>query len=474
MDILETEILVLGAGPGGYAAAFYASDKGKKVLCVEERDRPGGVCLHCGCIPSKTLLQAVKLMREVKEAGARGISCPQAKWDLEKLRVWKDSVIDQLSRGICGLAKRRGVEILKGRGCFEDSHTLRVENPEGPTKRIRFQKAILATGSKPALPKMFDIGDPRVMTSTEALALEEIPDHLLVVGGGYIGMELGTVYAGLGSRVVLTEALDGILSGADADLVRPVMKYAGENFAELRLGAKVLKMENQNNQIKVTSEIGGDVREESYDRVLVSVGRVPNSQGLGLEKTSVELDEKGFVKVNARQETGDPSIFAVGDIAGGALLAHKAVKEARIAVEVILGERPDITEEAVIPAVVFTDPEVAWCGLTETDAQSKGIPVQIVRFPWSASGRAVTAGRTDGSTKLIVDPVSQRVLGVGIAGHGASELIGEGIMALKTKALVRDFAEAVHPHPTLSETLMECAEMFFGHATNVYNRPRGK
>jgi dihydrolipoamide dehydrogenase len=468
MDAIKTDIVVLGAGPGGYAAAFYAADRGKKVILVERDERLGGVCLNRGCIPSKALLHAAKLIAEAKESERRGISFQPPKVDLDKLRVWKNSILDKLGGGITGLAQKRGVEVMHGRGYFEDSKTLRVET-SGGQKFVTYDQVIIAVGSKSAMPKAFDLGNPRVMTSREALEVEEIPENLLVVGGGYIGMELGTVYAALGSKVVVVEALNSILTGADPDLVRPVMRYAEKAFREVRLGVKVLKMATVGKQIKVVFEIDGQQKEELYDRVLVSVGRAPNCGDLGLENTKVERDDKGFIDVNANQQTADPAIYAIGDVAGGVLLAHKASREARIAVDAIVGEA-DGADAPIIPAVVFTDPEVAWCGLTEAEARAKGIEVQVAKFPWTASGRALSFDRTDGLTKLIIEPETERVLGVGIVGHGASELIGEGVLAVEMGATARDLAESVHPHPTLSETLMECAEVFYGTSTHAYSR----
>lgn len=470
MEPLKAEILILGAGPGGYAAAFYAADRGKKVTLVEQNKRLGGVCLNHGCIPSKALLHAVKLITEAKESKERGISFGTPRINLDKMRAWKESVLEKLTQGISGLAQKRGVKILHGRGHFEDSRTLRVETQEGQ-KFVNYEKAIIAVGSKPAMPSGFDLGNKRIMTSTEALELQEVPDDLLVVGGGYIGMELGTVYATLGSKVVLVEALSSILVGTDSDLTRPVMRYAKGAFREVRLNTKVLKMATSRKHIKVTMEVEKQKREELYDRVLVCVGRVPNCNDLGLENTKVERDDKGFIKVNPKQETSDPAICAIGDVTGGALLAHKASKEARIAVEVITGE-PSVFENVVIPAVIFTDPEVAWCGLTEAEAKEKGIQVEVSRFPWAASGRAVSIGRPDGLTKLIIEPETERLLGVGIVGAGAGELISEGVLAVEMGATAKDIAESVHPHPTLSETLMECAEVFYGCSTHTFARRR--
>lgn len=471
MEAIQTDIVVVGAGPGGYAAAFYAADLGKKVVLVERDPRLGGVCMNRGCIPSKALLNAAHAVDSARESAHRGIVFGEPKIDVDQLRAWKESILQKLGQGIASLARMRGVTVVHGKGYFEGSNTLRVETTAGQ-QYYQFDKAVIAVGSRPALPKAFDLGNPRVMTSTEALEIADIPEKLLVVGGGYIGMELGTVYASLGSKVTMIEAMDAILAGADADLVRPVAARAKKAFTEMRLKGKVLKMTSAGKQVKVVSEFEGKTYEELYDRVLVSVGRVPNGQDLGLENTQVKLDDKGFIQVDERMQTADPSIYAIGDIAGGVLLAHKASKEARIAVENIAGEGRSVNRDYVIPAVVFTDPEVAWVGLTEQEAQQKGIAVEIAKFPWAASGRALTYDRTDGLTKLLLEPETHRVLGVGIVGHGAGELIGEGAVAVEMGATAEDLAAIVHPHPTLSETVMEAAEAFFGHATHIHTRKR--
>jgi dihydrolipoamide dehydrogenase len=472
MDSTKTEIAVLGAGPGGYAAAFYAADLGKKVILIEQDKKLGGVCLNRGCIPSKALLHATHAITTVKESEHRGLVFGSPTVDLNKLRAWKDSVLAKLSGGVAQLAKLRGVEVWNGRGYFEDSNTLRVETAEGQ-KFINYEQAIVAVGSRSAIPKAFDLGNPRIMTSREALEVEEIPENLLVVGGGYIGMELGTVYATLGSKVVLVEALDGILLGADPDLARPVVAYAKKNFKEVRLKTKVSKMSTSGKQIKVEMEVEGRKMEELYDRVLVAVGRVPNCQDLGLDNTKVARDEKGFIKVNEKQQTEDPAIYAIGDVAGGVLLAHKASREARVAVEVIMGEDSTFSD-VVIPAVVFTDPELAWCGLTEAEARQKGINVEVAKFPWAASGRALSFDRPDGLTKLVIDPETERILGVGIVGAGAGELIAEGVVAIEMGATAKDIALSVHPHPTLSETIMEAAEVFYGHPTHTFVKKKAE
>jgi dihydrolipoamide dehydrogenase len=472
MEPIKTEIAVVGGGPGGYTAAFYAADLGKQVILIERDKRLGGVCLNRGCIPSKALLNAAHSIVSARESAHRGITFEPPKIDLTQLRAWKDSIVQKLCGGIAMLAQKRNVKVIYGRAYFEGSNSLRVETEQGQ-QFVNYDHAIVATGSRAAMPKAFDLGNPRIMTSTEALETEEIPENLLIVGGGYIGMELGTVYATLGSKVVMVEALDSILLGADPDLARPVMMYARRNFKEVRLKAKVLKMTTSGKQIKVQMEVEGQAREELYDRVLVAVGRVPNAEDLGLENTKVTLDDKRFIKVDSQQRTSDPSIFAVGDIAGGILLAHKAFREGRIAVEAITGEA-SVGEKFVVPAVVFTDPEVAWCGLTEVEAKAKGITVEVAKFPWGASGRALTLDRVDGLTKLIIDPKTERILGVGIVGHGAGELIAEGVVAVEMGATAKDLAMCVHPHPTLSETVMEAAEVFYGQATHTLSKKRSE
>jgi len=470
MDPIHTEIAVLGAGPGGYAAAFYAADLGRRVVLVEQSPRLGGVCLNAGCIPSKALLHSTHAITTARESALRGITFGAPQVDLARLRAWKESVLAKLAAGIAQLAKSRGVQEVAGRGRFTDSRNLDVETANG-TQRVSFQHAIIATGSRPSLPKAFDIGSPRVMTSTEALELPDIPARMLVIGGGYIGMELATVFAALGSKIVVAEALDGILAGADADLTRLVLSWARKNLQEIRLKARVTSLRIEGDEVHVTTEFDGKTVEESYDRILVAVGRVPNTEGIGLENTRATLDDRRFIVVDARQQTADPSILAIGDVAGGVLLAHKAAREARVAVETITGS-PAPPRKSVMPAVVFTDPEVAWCGLTEAEAKQQGIAVEISKFQWGASGRAQAMDRPDGLTKLILEPQTQRVLGVGIAGHGAGELISEGVLAIEMGATVRDLARCIHPHPTLSETLMESAEAFFGHATHAFVHKR--
>ncbi len=473
MNSKNTQLVVIGAGPGGYAAAFYAADQGKNVILVEKDVRLGGVCLNRGCIPSKALLHATELIHEAKVSARRGITFGEPRIELSKLREWKSGILDKLAKGISFLAKKRGVEVINGRGYFEDSNTLRVETESGQ-QFIKFEQAIIATGSTSFKPKSLDLGNPRVMTSRQALDVDEIPAEMLVVGGGYIGMELGFVYAGLGSNVTVIEALDGILTGADPDLARPVKDAAKKRFKEIRTGTKVNSMATVDKQIMVVSTLPSDEQmEELFDRVLIAVGRKPNCANLGIENTRAELDDKGFLQVNSRQGTADSNIYAIGDCVGGVMLAHKAHKEGRIAVETICGEDTELTN-VVIPAVVFTDPEVAWCGLTEAEAAAQGRKVAVSKFPWASSGRSLTFDRTDGLTKLIIDPETERILGVGMVGHGAGELIAEATLAIEMGATAFDIASTVHPHPTLSETLMEAAEAFYGTATHVLGKSKQK
>jgi len=469
METLRTEVAVIGAGPGGYAAAFYARDRGKDVVLVERDSRLGGVCLTRGCIPSKALLHATHLIPEAERSAARGIRFGPPEIDTAQLRAWKDAIVEKLAGGVRSLADTRGVRVVEGTARFEGSNILHVETPDG-MRAIEFEDAIIAVGSRPAIPDAWDLDHPGLMTSTEALEVESIPDRLLVIGGGYIGMELGTVYAGLGSQVVVVEALPRILAGADPDLVRPVLRSAKRRFADLRLETRVTGLESVGNRIRVTTESGSGESQELYDRILIAVGRKPNSGDLGLENTNVVLDDQGFIPVDDRQRTSDGGIYAIGDVTGGVLLAHKASKEARVAVDSILDDNSVF--DAIIPAVVFTDPEVAWCGLTEEEAGARGIEIKVARFPWGASGRAIAVDATDGLTKLVIEPGTERILGMGIVGAGAGELISEGVVLIEMGGTARDLAECVHPHPTLSETLMECAEIFYGYATHATVRKR--
>jgi dihydrolipoamide dehydrogenase len=462
----RTDVLVIGGGPGGYTAAFRAADLGMRVTLVESDERPGGVCLHRGCIPSKALLHAARLIAEAREAKAWGLSFQRPKIDLDALRGWKDGIVSRHVGGLVDLCKRRGVTLIRGRAVFEGSESVRVEGSD--VGRVEFGHAVLATGSRPAVFPGLDLQSDRVMDSTSALRLEEVPKTLLVVGGGYIGLELGTVYAELGSRVTVVELTDGLLPGADRDLVRPLGARVEKVFEAVRLNTKVGGMREVDGGVAVRLEAEGKQVEETFERVLVSVGRRPNSNDIGLERTQVEVDRKGFVGVDARQRTRDERILAIGDVAGEPMLAHKAAHEGKVAAEVLAGEPAAF--DGVVPAVVFTDPEIAWCGLTEAEARRKGTEVKVARFPWAASGRASTLGRNEGMTKLVIDPKTERVLGVGVVGAGAGELIAEGVLAVEMGAVARDLALSIHPHPTLSETIGGAAEVFLGTVTDLYMR----
>ena len=464
-------IAVIGAGPGGYAAAFLAADLGMNVTLIDPEINPGGVCLYRGCIPSKALLHVAKLIDESRHAKNWGIDYADPNIDLPRLRSWKEGVVKKLTAGLGVLSKQRKVEYIQGRAAFENSNTLRVSRASGSEDSLTFDRIVIATGSRPAIIPSLKLETPRMMDSTSALDLSEVPGTLLVIGGGYIGLELGTVYAALGSKVSVVEMLSGLLPGADRDLVLPLHKRMEKIFDSILLNITVGAVKEEPNGIRVTFD-GPEVkeREKVFDKVLVSVGRKPNSEIPGLEKTQIKVGQRGFIQVNKQLQTDDPAIYAIGDVVGEPMLAHKAMHEGRTAAEAIAGHKVAFEPNA-IPAVVFTDPEVAWCGLTETEAQKQNREVKITRFPWAASGRAMTIDRTEGMTKLIIDPQTERVLGVGIVGAGAGELIAEGVLAIEMGALAKDIALTIHPHPTLSETLMNSAEVFFGTSTDIY-RPK--
>ena len=464
-------IAVIGAGPGGYAVAFLAADLGMKVSLIDPELNPGGVCLYRGCIPSKALLHVAKLIGETRHATNWGIDYSDPKIDLPRLRTWKDGVIKKLTGGLGQLSKQRKVDYIQGRAAFENSNTLKISRTTGSEDSLSFDRIVIATGSRPAIIPSLKLETLRMMDSTSALDLNEVPGTLLVIGGGYIGLELGTVYAALGCKVSVVEMLPGLLPGADRDLVLPLHKRMEKIFDSILLNTTVSAVKEESSGIRVTFD-GPEVkeRERVFDKVLVSVGRKPNSEIPGLEKTQVKVGPRGFIQVNKQLQTDDPAIYAIGDVVGEPMLAHKASHEGRIAVEAIAGHKVAFEPNA-IPAVVFTDPEIAWCGLTETQAQKENREIKVAKFPWGASGRAMTVDRTEGSTKLIIDPQTERVLGVGIVGVGAGELIAEGVLAIEMGALAHDIALTIHPHPTLSETVMESAEVFFGTSTHVY-RPK--
>lgn len=469
----KTQLLVIGAGPGGYAAAFLAADLGLQVTLVDPEENPGGVCLYRGCIPSKTLLHVAHLLHEARRAQTYGIDFAPPTINLDRLRDWKEKVVNQLTGGLGQLCSRRKIEHIRGLAHFKDATSVTITTEDNQELGLAFEKVIIATGSRPAAVPGLGGANTRVLDSTGALQLDTLPKSLLVVGGGYIGLELGSVYAALGSDVSVVEMLPGLLVGADKDLVRVLRKRLDEQFADIWTDTRVVSVEDESEGLRVVLENkDGETSEHRFDRVLVSVGRLPNTESLGLENTRVEIDDQGFIQTDARRQTAEPSIFAIGDVAGQPMLAHKASHEGRVAVEVISGHKVAF-DPAAIPAVVYTDPEIAWCGLTESEAKSKGIAHKAVRFPWAASGRALSQNSGDGMTKLIVDPETERILGVGLVGTGAGELIAEGVLAIEMAALASDLKLTIHPHPTLSETIMEAAEVFFGQATHVY-RPLKK
>ena len=468
----DTELLVIGSGPGGYAAAFRAADLGLDVTMVDTAPRPGGVCLYKGCIPSKTFLFLSELIFDAARAKAMGVSFDPPRVDLEGLRRWKADVIEKMAGGLMSLAKSRGVQLLKGRAEFESSESVRLHDAE--VSRIRFRHAIIATGSRPIpFPGTEFAAGRRVMSSTGALVLADVPPSLLILGGGYVGLELGTVYAALGSRVSLVEMQDRLLPGVDADLVDPLHRRLNTLFADIWLNTQLKTLQEGESGVTVSLEGPGVAPEQRFDRVLVAIGRKPATRELGLEHTRVKLDAKGFIQVDGQQRTREERIFAIGDAVGGMMLAHKASHEGKVAAEVIAG-KPSSFDVRAIPAVVYTDPQIAWCGITEEQARQEGIPVKVQRFPWKFSGRATTMGAPEGLTKIIADAESGRILGVGITGRDTEGLISEGVLAIEMGALAEDVAAAVHPHPTLSETEAEAAELFLGSATHLLGKTQKK
>lgn len=463
---LEAEVLVLGSGPGGYTAAFRAADLGKRVVLVERHAALGGVCLNVGCIPSKALLHLAGVVVEARDLARHGVEFGEPRFDLARIRGFKDEVVGKLTGGLSGLAKRRRVQVVRGEGRFEAPHRLRVEGPDG-ARTLAFEHAIIATGSRPTrLPGLPD-EDPRVMDSTDALELAEVPERLLVVGGGIIGLEMASVYHALGSRVTLVELLDQLMTGTDPDLVRPLRKRIDGRYERILLGTKVGGVEAREDGLHVTFEGGDGPGRGVFDRLLVAVGRRPNGDQIGAEAAGVQLDPRGFIPVDAQLRTNVPHLFAIGDVTGPPLLAHRASHQGKTAAEVIAGRKLTFDARA-IPSVAYTDPEVAWMGLTELEAERRGIEIRKSVFPWQASGRALGMGRSEGLTKLIVDPATSRILGAGIVGVHAGDLISELVLALEMGADAEDVALTIHPHPTLSETVAFSAEMAAGTITDLY------
>jgi dihydrolipoamide dehydrogenase len=472
---MHSQLVVLGGGPGGYAAAFLAADEGMDVTLVESQGRLGGTCLLKGCIPSKALLHVARVISEAEELTEDwGVEFDTPKIAIDKVRARKDKVISTLTGGLAGLAKKRKIKVIHAKGVFTDSSTLKLEGDDDsiPEERIlTFDHCVLATGSVPAMPAAFRIGSEKVVDSTGALELPEIPSKMLVIGGGYIGLEMGTVYATLGAKVDVVELADGLLMGADRDLVKPLEKRLKSLLENIFLNTKVGSVYEKDGKVEVAFEGPGKFGTEAYDLVLVSVGRTPSTRDIGLENTMVEMIERGFVRVDSKMRSADPKILAIGDVAGEPMLAHKATHEGRIAVESLLGKSVEFDKRA-IPAVVFTDPEIAWAGVTETEAKRDGIPHQVAVYPWAASGRAQAIGRTDGLTKWLVEPESEQVIGCGIVGPGAGELIAEAVLAIEMGCHLHDITDSIHPHPTLSETIMNAGEVFFGTATEIYKPKR--
>jgi dihydrolipoamide dehydrogenase len=453
----ESDLVVVGGGPGGYTAALRAAAQGQKVTLIDENAQLGGVCLRVGCIPSKALLSIGALLHDAHSAEIKGVKFGKPKIDIERMREYKASVIEKLTGGISGLCRNAKVEVIRGRVEFENSKQLRLH--QGDIDRIKFRRAIVATGSRPVHIPGVNIDDPRVMDSTGALELADVPKTLLVIGGGYIGLELGQVYAALGSKVTVVEMMDSILAGLDSDVARPLAKRLKDSFEGIHLKTKVAKVTAAKSGLKVQFE-GADVpKTTQFDRILVSVGRRPNTDGIGLEKTAVQIDDRGFIQVDDQMRTADPRLFAIGDAIGNPMLAHKAIREGKVAADVIAGSDARF-DNVVIPAVVFTDPEVAWAGLTETEAKAQGLSYTVKKMPWGGSGRAVSLNRVDGLTKFICDSATQRLIGVAITGPHAGEMIAEATLAIEMGATAEDVALTIHPHPTLSETCQDVGDMF--------------
>jgi dihydrolipoamide dehydrogenase len=461
----ETEVLVVGGGPGGYAAAFRAADMGLDVTLVDIAERPGGVCLFRGCIPSKTFLHLAELIYDAAHAEALGLRFAPPEIDLAAIRTWKGNVVDKLANGLVNLSDHRGIQRVKGRAVFEASDRVRLYESE--VGRIKFRHAILAAGSHPIpFPGVAYKKGGRIMNSTGALQLAEVPDSLLIVGAGYVGLELGTVYAALGSRVSVVELGDRILPGVDVDLVKPLSRRLEKTFTSIALNTRVSALKEHDSGVEVTLEGQIDNPVQTFDRALIAIGRQPNTKDIGLENTAVTTDDDGFVTVDEQRRTTDERIFAVGDVVGGMMLAHKATHEGKVAAEVIAGE-PAAFDARAIPAVIYTDPQIAYCGLTEEQAQKDGISIEVNRFPWKASGRALTMDAAEGLTKMIIEPDTERIMGVGVVGREAEGIISEGVLAVEMGALAADVALSIHPHPTLSETEGEAAEIFLGRATHI-------
>lgn len=461
------DIVVIGSGPGGYAAAFRTADLEKRVALIEKDDVLGGVCLNRGCIPSKALLHISQIIEEAHALEGKGIKFNAPKIDLDKVRNWKNEVVGKLNKGIAQMAKARKVQVFTGVAEFNSKNEIKIKSND-KSERISFDNAIIATGSRSTVITNIPNDHPSVMTSKEALQLEDIPKTLLVIGGGYIGLEMATVYNSLGSKVTVVEMLDSLLPGADKDIVRLLQHKLKKDFHQIMVKSKVVAVKpNKNSSLTVTIDNNGKTVEQNFDKVLVSVGRKPNTENLGLEKIGVQLTERGFIKVDEKQKTNVLNIYAIGDVVGEPMLAHKATHEGKVAAEVIAG-LPAAFDAKSIPAVIFTNPEIAWTGLTETEAQAKEINYKKVEFPWGASGKAIAIGQSIGKTKLLFNPDNGKLLGVSIIGAHAGDLISEGVLAIEMGADAEDISLTIHPHPTLSETFANAAEIFSGTVTDLY------
>ncbi|NIP30960.1 MAG: dihydrolipoyl dehydrogenase [Candidatus Dadabacteria bacterium] len=465
MSEIKTDVVVIGAGPGGYPAAFHCADKGKKVVLIDPEINPGGVCLYRGCIPSKALLHAAKIIHEAEDSKNIGIDYKPPSINVRKLFNWKDEVVKKLTGGLKLLTKSRNIVYIQGYASFTSNNTLTVKTGRNKKSKVNFEYAIIATGSVPIAIPGIDLDTRNVLSSKTALSLNKVPKNMLIVGGGYIGLELGTVYSALGTEITVVEMLDSLIQGADKDLVNILNKRLKKDFKSILLSTKLNELKELKTKVKVLLETKEKIDEYEFEKVLISIGRKPNTDKLDLKNTNVEVDEKGFIKVDNQRRTAEKNIFAIGDVAGEPMLAHKATYEGKIVSEVINGEKSTY-DPAAIPAIIFTDPEIAWCGITENYARDNKIDVEISKFPWAASGRALTLNRTDGMTKVIVDKSTKRVHGVGIVGPGAGELISEAVLAIEMAATAEDIAFTIHPHPTLTETFMEAAEGIYGNPTH--------
>jgi len=467
---MKVDVAIIGSGPGGYGAAFRAADLGLDVALIDPRPKPGGVCLHHGCIPSKTYLFLAELILDARRAASMGVTFGEPEIDLAAMQAWKAQVINNMADGLVNLSNKRGVQLVSGTARFEHANAVKIDGAE--VSRVRFDHAIIATGSSPvSFPGTAPGAGSRIMSSAGALELSDIPEELFIIGGGYVGLELGTVYAALGSRVSLAEVQDRLLPGVDADLVAPLQHQLSKLFGEIHLNTRITELEELGDRVTVRFATPDGDQTRQFDRVLVAMGREPASRELGLEHTAVAVDERGYIQVDEQQRTAETNIFAVGDVAGGMMLAHTATREGRVAAEVIAGINSSFDVRA-IPAVVYTDPQIAWCGLTEEQAKANNIPVAVEKFPWKYSGRANTMGSTEGLTKIIADPEEGRILGIGITGRDTEGLISEGVLAIELGALAEDMALSLHPHPTLSETEGEAAEIFQGSPTHMLPKKR--